>query len=230
MKLSIVVASYGDDQWKLLGDNRALVSAEAQGADEVIRVHELDGTVASSRNSGGQRAEGDYLLFLDADDELAPGFVGAMKRAFEREKGRTPLLLTPAVSYRTGRINSPAKFWPECDLSAGNWMVIGTAVPRQLFLDVGGFDDRADFGAYEDWAFWIKCVQAGAVIAKVQNAVYIAHVVGGSRHRSAPRQEKLSWHYTIGHEYYPEVYDERWLRTFGRAPQARSGRRVARRR
>lgn len=211
MKVSIVIASYGDDRWAQLGDERAYSSAADQEAWQIVRVHQPDGNVATARNAGALDATGDWLIFLDADDELASGYVGAMQRALEQEGGDgLTLLLTPAVSYRRGRRAEPPKFWPVCDLVHGNWMVIGTCVPRALWEQVGGFDDRPDYGAYEDWAFWIKCVKAGARPVKVPKAIYVAHVEPGSRHRDAPRQEKLEWHYAVGRDHWPDVYNETW--------------------
>lgn len=186
MTFSVIVASYGSEQWQRLGNERALPTAQAQEAHQVIRVHQPDGNIATCRNAGADMATGDWLIFLDADDELRQGYVRAMEVAVSRcAAERTPLLLTPAVSYVRGRRPQPARFHGECDIAKGNWMVIGTAVPRHLFHTVGGFDDRPDYGAFEDWAFWIKCVKAGAVPVKVPKAVYIAHHLTDSRHHGA---------------------------------------------
>lgn len=88
-------------------------------------------------------------------------------------------LLTPAIAFvRKGRKERP-KFMPEVDLALGNWMVVGTAAPRKLMLEVGGWRTFMGSGVlneWDDWDMWIRCVQAGAQIVKVPDAVYIAHV------------------------------------------------------
>ena len=93
--ISVVIATYGTNEWSRLAYDRALPSAETQDADEVRVAHDQDGTCATSRNRGASDASGDWLLFLDADDEFAPGYVGAMRRALER--AAPTALLTPAV-------------------------------------------------------------------------------------------------------------------------------------
>src|SRR3990167_7241230 len=130
MKISIIIATFGAESWRELALSRAYPSAVNQGAHEVIVGHDPEGTIASVRNSLAEKAESDWLCFLDADDELAPGYLDAMKRAWERE-GATDgsLLLTPAVSYVTARgKRATPRIWPECSLDDHNWLVIGTLV------------------------------------------------------------------------------------------------------
>ncbi len=219
MTFSIIIASYGTDRWKRLGDRRAYPSAEAQHAHEIIRLHEPNGTIAFVRNRAAVRATGDWLVFLDADDQLAPGYIHAMT-----EFAADNSLLTPRVQYvtKSSRRQEPPKFWPEVPLSTANWMVIGTAIPRTLFHQIGGFDDREDYGAYEDYALWIKATKAGATPVKVPDAVYIAHYEQNSRHREPPHDVRAMWHYAIGRDHYPDIYNEQWLRRFG--PRTRTPR------
>ncbi len=220
MTFSIIIASYGTRRWKNLGDNRAYPSAITQGAHEVIRLHEPDGTVASVRNRAAVRATGDFLVFLDADDELAPGYIAAMQemnRLLIPPPPGASWLLTPKVRdiNRQSRRQGRDDFRRECDLRDSNWLVIGTAVSRTLFHQVDGFDDREDYGAYEDWALWLKCTKGGAVPVKVPDAVYVVHWDMNSRHREPPHDVRAMWHYTIGHDHYPDLYGPDWLRRHG---------------
>lgn len=90
-------------------------------------------------------------------------------------------LLQPATSYvdEHGNATEPSLI-PAKPLLDGNYLVIGTLVPRRLFLEVGGF---TDWPLYEDWDLWLRCTRAGARVAQVPRAVYRAHVRGGSRNR-----------------------------------------------
>jgi len=211
VNVSIIISTYGSEKWRDLAMSRAYPSALDQGAHEIVVGHDPEGTIASVRNSLAEKATGEWLLFLDADDELAPGYLGAMQRVFEQEQtGGLPLLLTPAVSYVTarGRI-TPPKFWQEVDLEQANWLVIGTLVPRSLFLEVEGFPEAIH--GYEDWALWAKCWKAGVRIVKVPKAIYRAHISPGSRNRRMTREEGLRWHYEIGRSIFPEQYPLEWL-------------------
>lgn len=189
MSFSIVIATHGDESWSKLAWERAWPSAMNQGA-EVLIDHVPDATRAQVRNRLTKEASGDWIITLDADDELTIGYVTAMDAL--AEKGS---LLTPRISYvRNGQKERP-KFWPEVDLEYANWMVVGTAVPRDLLLEVGGwrtFTGTGVLNEWDDWDLWIRCVQAGAKIVKVPGAVYIAHV-RNSPHHSRTRAMTQAW-------------------------------------
>src|SRR6185503_4887334 len=198
MNVSIIIATHGDAFWEKLAHSRPLPSAKAEPA-EVLIGHDPTGNRATVRNELAAKATGDYLCFLDGDDELAPGYVYAMQKAYEREGGGDKLLLTPKVSYVVrGRRQRP-KFWPETVPWSGNWMILGTLVSRVLFQEVGGWREfnEADWNEWDDWELWIRCQKAEARPVKVPRAIYIAHQEKTSRHRSLPLEQRLRWTYEI---------------------------------
>lgn len=183
MDISILIPSYGEPVWEEMAETRALPSAMAQNAHEVLIDHDPTGTIASVRNGLAEKATGDWLLYLDADDELGPGYIAAMQRAYGQGRIRDgiPPLLTPAVSYVTKGRRQMARFLPGSDLSKNNYLVVGTLVERDLFLSVGGFSDYPH--GFEDFSLWSKCWRAGAKVIQVRRAVYIAYVNLESKHR-----------------------------------------------
>jgi glycosyltransferase involved in cell wall biosynthesis len=201
--ISCIVATFGVSSWEHLAKQRAIPSTEDQGLLEVISIHLPEGTLAQARNLGALHAHGDWLLFLDADDELRPGFILAMNEALEQLEPGQRALLTPAVAYLHGRTVPRPKIWPRMDIRDGNWMIIGTLVQRDLFHEVGGF---REYGWSEDWALWGACMKAGAIAVEVPDAVYVAHITAKSRNRNKPRQMILYWHARIGHDLWPEIY------------------------
>ncbi len=191
--ITVVVATYGDQEWADLAHERAVPSVYEQGADGMIPLHRPDGTRATSLNTAATLAMGDWLCFLDADDELAPGYVGAMRRAVERHSGGGTVLLTPAAQWIRGGRPAPPGFQKEVPLERGNWLVIGTLIQRSLFNEIGGFHEHPH--GLEDWNLWARAVRAGATIVKVPDAVYIAHVNPQSKHRVEFRANRKGfWH------------------------------------
>ena len=187
MNLSILIATYGEDSWEQMALTRALPSVRDFSC-EILVGHDPEGTCASSRNGLAERATGEWLCFLDADDELAPGFLDAMARALEQDVGGSCVLLTPAVQQVHGRSRRPPFFFPESSFETGNWIIIGTLVQSDLFLGVGGFEEFPH--GLEDWQLWAKCVRAGARIVKVPDAVYIAHYNRQSKHHRLQRSRR----------------------------------------
>ena len=190
VRVTICIATYGEESWRDLAWSRAYPSAAAQPPCEILVGHQPDGTIAMSRNGLADRATGDWLCFLDADDELAPGYLDAMTRAFEQRPGDgTSLLLTPAVSYvRKGKPSPPQFLDRGISLSEDNWLVVGTLIESHVFHDVGGFSDYPH--GFEDWSLWAKAWQRGAEIVKVPEAVYLAHVNPQSKHKRGWRDRK----------------------------------------
>lgn len=204
MTISCVIASYGAHRWRQLALDRALPSTDGQGFHEVVVRHDDSATLAQTRNAAAHAATGEWLLFLDADDELASGFGQAMSEAIKAEPANGLLLFTPAVCYTQGRRRPPARVWPRIDLRDGNYLVIGTLISRDLFETVGGFHE---WKLYEDWCLWQRASRQGAEVVEVPDAVYVAHVDPRSRNRQPGRREREEIHHLIRRANYPELYE-----------------------
>lgn len=157
-----------------------------------------------------EKASGEWLCFLDADDELAPGYVSVMQRAIRQERRRSagdlPLLLTPVVQdVIRGRFRS-TMFRHEVNLMQANWLVIGTLIEREFFDRLGGF--RLWPHGLEDWDLWSRAWKAGCKIIRVRTAVYIAHHNEHSPHHALMRRrdEHIYWHQKVGHANWPEHF------------------------
>lgn len=178
LRVAVLIASHGDARYEELARDRAWPSAveavrRAPGST-VVQAHRTDGTLAGVRNALAAEATGDWLCFLDADDELCPTYLVEMALALGLERTTPRVLLAPAVLYcEAGRPRGPAAI-----PNAGGWpgtneCVIGTLVQRRLFMQVGGF---RELPSLEDYDLWLRCHRAGAAIVHVPDAVYVAHV------------------------------------------------------
>lgn len=195
MDVTIVVATFGDEEWCDLAAERAVPSAEAQGVP-VLHRHIADGGIAEARNACLDMVDTEWVIHLDADDELEPGYVGAMEKGTADVRG-------PLVRYMQN--GAERNLWQprvwnhrhDCEadcLKEGNWLVVGSAVRTNMLRDVGAW---VDYPWSEDWATWIRCWQAGASFELIRDAVYRAHVRPDSRNRGATREEKLAAHQMI---------------------------------
>lgn len=201
LDVTVVVATYGDEEWRDLARRRAIPSALQQAP--VVHAH--GDTLAKARNAGVRDIDSEHVVFLDADDELAPGYMAAMAEGFAD-------LRAPSVEYIRGS-NRQRPIMPrvaahrhECSaecLPEGNWMVIGTLAPTDLVLDVGGF---REFEWSEDWDLWLRCWLAGASIEAIPGATYQAHVRHDSRNRAPTRDFRNQVHWQIHRANFPEEY------------------------
>ena len=182
--VSVIIGTFGEESWRELAQDRAVPSAKAQTLAplEIISVH--GATLQAARNQGAMAAQGKWLCFLDADDELDPNFLEAMSKASGQ-------LRAPAVQYvRPDGLRTDAMVFDDRDIRVMNPCVIGTLVPAELFNRVGGFGNEPIF---EDWALWLKCWRLGADIVHVPDAIYIAHDSEGSRNKQGGNVAKRTY-------------------------------------
>jgi hypothetical protein len=114
---------------------------------------------AVARNLGAAHAHADLLYFVDADDELVPGTVAAMRRAFALDPG------LEAASGFMRAFNDENHYWASYDPQPGtifleNSSHCGIVIRREVFARTGGY--RADMRNHlEDWEFHARLVTTG---------------------------------------------------------------------
>lgn len=65
-----------------------LLDSLAAGREQVQAIHQKNGGVCSARNTGLDRAKGDFLCFLDADDELTPRALESLYEIMEKTQSQ----------------------------------------------------------------------------------------------------------------------------------------------
>jgi glycosyltransferase involved in cell wall biosynthesis len=200
LDVTVAVCSFGGREWQVLAESRAVPSAIAQAP--VIRVH--GESLHDARNTALDRVETEYVIFLDADDELEPGYVEQMAAGtadlrapavrYVKPNGRAREPYVPVVAGHRhfdyhGRVICSA----DC-LRDGNWLVVGSLARTGLLREVGGWEP---WPLYEDWALWLRCWHAGATVEAVPQAVYRAHVRPDSRNRAPAMSFKNRVHHEI---------------------------------
>ncbi len=173
MYVSVVIATYGnEDEWKPLV-LRAMQSAWDQSVLPHEVLHEHGPSLAKARNAGAERAKGDWLIFLDADDELSHGYIEAMVGSYGDVCRPSTLGISPDGSEDNAPVLIPRK-----PLIDGNFIVIGAMIERERFLRLGGFNELP---ILEDWDLWLRFAVDKAEIVDVPDAIYRVHVRENSR-------------------------------------------------
>lgn len=191
MNVTVCIGTFGDARWYDLARERAVPSALKQAP--VVHAHRS--TLVEARNAALASAESEWVIHLDADDELEPGYVDAMAVGTADVRG-------PVARYVDG---SRSHVWQprvaghkhdcvaDC-LSAGNWLLVGAAVRTDLARKAGGW---RDFSWSEDWDLWVRCWLHGATFELIPDAIYRAYVRRDSRNRGQTMLEKLDAHRKI---------------------------------
>ncbi len=166
--VAVVIPIFGEDPYWDRIALRALASVAKQtrAPEEVFMIRST--SLASARNAGLMITSSEWVCFLDADDELEPGYLEAML-----DHALTGDLRYPRVRHidKEGRVCDP--FFPKVwDLQKENHMVCATLVRARAVIAFGGF---REWPAYEDWDLWLRMIHAGAHAQFVPDAVYLYH-------------------------------------------------------
>ncbi len=174
MSVGIVIGTFGSQEWKYRGDELAS-KIEREQEVSVLSVH--GDTLATARNIGAKALKADWIVFLDADDDLAPGYVRHMLLSVNSTDWD---IVQPATIglYPDGTMDTEATLIPKKDLISSNYIVIGAMCSYEKFDKVGGF---RELEALEDWDLWRRMYIAGAKIGCCKSAVYIVGVNPSSR-------------------------------------------------
>ena len=140
---------------------RQEAEAELDGRD--ISVQLLHAEQALNRpqaaNMALDAATGDYLLFLDEDDWIAPGHIRELLAAV---KDNSALLSYSKTQKADARGRLLAQYYhtqfDRALLFRDNYLPIHSVLFSRELLKLGcRFDER--FEIYEDWDFWLQCAQ-----------------------------------------------------------------------
>jgi glycosyltransferase involved in cell wall biosynthesis len=194
MDVTIAIASHGDRDWLDLGTQRAAQSAFMQGVP-VIYVHGL--TLHGARNAALAQVQTEHVVFLDADDELRPGYCETLSTGTADLRVPSVQYVTPGRRPRRPYVPKVAGHEHSCEapcLEEGNYAVIGSMASVKLLRSVGGFRDE---DCYEDWSAWLRMYRGGATVETIPMAVYVAHVRPDSRNRALTMEVKNRVHHEI---------------------------------
>lgn len=157
------------------GSTDASPRIAAELADEVLRIS--GGTVAGLRNAGAAVA-GDVAVlgFVDADCEVAPGWVAAALQGLEKaDLVGARMLADPGASW-------VARRWAAIESAGahqGSQVWSGhLAINRGLFDRIAGFDAR--LGTGEDSDLGLRVRAAGGAVRQVPGMVAVHHGFPGT--------------------------------------------------
>ena len=156
----------------------------------VVLVEQAKGNAAAARNRGFTQSTGAFVLFLDADDLIAPGHIAALLDRLRPGSKAVAMGQWDRFSQSPGDATFPAKpgyhdafgvDWLCEDWLGGQPMTqCGTfLIPRCLLNDVGGWDER--LGLIDDFEFFARLLSKGAGVRFAPEArLFYRSGIGGS--------------------------------------------------
>ena len=137
-------------------------------SDKNIRAlyQENSGQPAIARNSGIETAQGKFILPLDADDMIAPGYLLSCIDIIERRPEVNLIYADAIFVYPNRDKHSHAGIFSPGRISKQNQIVVASLYSRALWEAVGGY--KTNVRGYEDWDMWLNMSINGAIPAYYQ--------------------------------------------------------------
>ncbi len=181
---------------------RQLKSIGKQSPEIHIYYKENSG-LSGAKNYGIERANGEYIVCLDADDKLEPTYLEKTVELIERKKSENVAFVTTWVQefghrddiWRTSGFDMPK-------LLITNLVHAGSIFRKDVWKEVGGFKKVG--ASYEDWEFWISIVEKGYKWDIVEELLFLYRIRTNSLLASA-KSSHLEIYKTI-YDLHPQVY------------------------
>ena len=218
IELDVIVVDDGSS------DNTAEVVKEF--GSSVRYVYQENQGLCGARNTGMRLAQGEFLVFLDADDLLSPGTLFLQTQNLHKH----PEASISMCSNQLFTTTEPG----EALRDSGGFPVISKdffvrlcraniapvhahMIRRNVAMTIGFFD--TEYRVLEDYNYWLRCAAAGHSFAFAQRgiALYRQHASSlsatQSRMYAYERRMRLFVHALLQADkhYSPEVRGEAWL-------------------
>lgn len=145
--------------------------------------------VAKARDVGVRMSKGKLLLFVDADDRLAPDFIEQCGRLINRFDIAYPNVLKFGAIERPKLVDSPKEITSKYIIGNSCGLVVTSMMHRYVYEKLGGF---RQLPVYEDWDFWVRAKFNGYTFARANTLLHYRQNHKSRNHLSL--EEKTNTH------------------------------------
>ncbi|WP_445147920.1 glycosyltransferase family 2 protein [Baekduia sp. Peel2402] len=173
-------------------DDTLEVARRYEAADPRVTViaQENSGQPAIPRNRATERAVGEYVLCLDADDHLAPDVLALCVAELDADPAAGMAYpTTQMVGAREQRLSIVE--WGVERLALCNFLPCPTLFRREAWVAAKGYN--LNVRGYEDWDLWLGIAEAGWTGRPAREAIYFyrQHDDGGLCEQARPHDQRL---------------------------------------
>lgn len=164
--------------------------------------------LAKTRNVGINAAIGKYILPLDSDNKVEPNYIIEAVNYLEKDDKTAVVYSSPRFFGDKKLYNTLPEFTPWRLLSF-NFIDACAVYRKDVWTTLGEYDtNMPGHPGYEDWEFWLRCLNAGYGFKALSGYLFEYRVREGSMvtKTNAPENRKLILEYLT--EKYNDLYQK----------------------
>lgn len=144
--------------------------------------HDFNKGASASRNTGVKNATGNYVAFLDSDDEWVPSKLEVQLKAMQNDHGSSPRMRLSCTGFNIHLLDDNKTIEKKldnhkhpnysiavgCEFSPGSTLMVA----REVFNEVGFFDENLP--RLEDWDWLLRYSVSGTIgiIPEILSIIY----------------------------------------------------------
>ncbi|WP_425077105.1 glycosyltransferase family 2 protein [Psychroserpens sp. S379A] len=143
--------------------------------------------VSHARNVAISKAQGTYILPLDADDKISKDYTSLAIEAFS-EKPNLKLVYCEVEWFGQKSGKWKLKEFSLKELAKSNMIFCSAFFKKKDWELAGKYDEKLIHGL-EDWEFWISLLKGGGEVYKIPKTCFFYRKVKGSRDNSITEEQ-----------------------------------------
>lgn len=152
--VEVIVVDDGSD------DGSTPAACDELESGSVRVVHQHNAGLPAARNAGAKLANGQFLVFLDADDWVEPTFASKLGALLDQDTDASHAYCQEHLTDLGNDVVWRVPAWDPILLMVTNLHPVTCLIRRDRFEAAGGFDEGMTEG-YEDWDLWLRFASRG---------------------------------------------------------------------
>jgi len=154
--------------------------------EKIILIDQKNMGLSAARNIGIKASNSEWILPLDADDYIRPDMLDlCYKRAIDKNAD----VVYTDVYLLKEKLNHNMKLEMDLIKFKRNCLVCTSLFKKSMWEKAGGYDEEMK-GGYEDWDFWLSCIEKDAVFEKQDGYLFVYDNTKDSMHSKAYRNHE----------------------------------------
>jgi glycosyltransferase involved in cell wall biosynthesis len=166
--------------------------------------------LSGARNTGILLARGDYILPLDADNKIRPGYITESIRVMDLHDSVAVVYGNAQYFGERHDLWKPGKFNLQ-KLMLSNTIDACAVIRKKVLLELGLYDESMRWG-WEDWELWLRIAFKGYEFWYIDEVLFDYRVLNSSMSKTLYRNyEKPNAIENYVHQKHPSGMGHSWI-------------------